>query len=119
MASHVVSRPSMPCPNRMSSDLSKRPDAAVMASLRSSLRSRDPGLRFGRLSPGELLSRGLSTRSIGAAAQRLEDCCRAMIAQAAVSIILTDSAGTIRIWNHDAERIFGYSAAEVLGSVFT
>jgi PAS domain S-box-containing protein len=41
-----------------------------------------------------------------------------MIAQAAEAIILTDSAGTIRIWNHGAERIFGYSAAEVLSTVF-
>ena len=95
-----------------------RPDAAVMASLRRPLRSREPGLRFGRLSPSDLSSRSLSTRSTGPTVQGLEDCCRAMIAQAAEAIILTDSAGTIRIWNHGAERIFGYSAAEVLGSVF-
>ena len=84
----------MPCSNRMSFDLSKGPDAEVMASLRSSLRSCDPGLRFGRLSPIDLSSRGLGTRSTGATAQGVEDCCRAMIAQAAEAIILTDSAGT-------------------------
>ena len=96
----------------------ERPDAAVIASLQRPLRSREPGLRFGRLSPSDLSSRVLSTRSTGPTVQGLEDCCRAMIAQAAEAIILTDSAGTIRIWNHGAERIFGYSAGEVLGSVF-
>ena len=98
---------------------SERPDAAVMGSLQSPRRSRDPGLRFGRLSPIDLSSRGLGTRATGLTGQGLEDCCRAMIAQAAEAIILTDSAGTIRIWNHGAERIFGYSSAEALGSVFT
>jgi len=100
------------------SSVKERPDAAMMAGWRNSLRSRDPGLRFGRLSPSDLSSRGLSTRSIGTTAQRLEDCCRAMIAQAAEAIMLADSAGTIRIWNHGAERIFGYSAGEALGSAF-
>ncbi len=33
--------------------------------------------------------------------------------------MLTDCAGTIRIWNQGAERIFGYSSAEALGSPFT
>jgi len=42
-----------------------------------------------------------------------------MIAQAAEAIIMTDSAGMIRIWNRGAERIFGYSPAEALGRVFT
>ena len=98
---------------------SRRPDAAVMDSLRSSLRTCDPGLRFGRLSPIDLSSRGLGTRSTGPTAQGLEDCCRAMIAQAVEAIILTDSAGTIRIWNQGAQRIFGYSPAEALGSMFT
>jgi PAS domain S-box-containing protein len=108
----------MPCSNRMSFDLSKAPDVEGMASLRSSRRSCGPGLRFGRLSPSDLSSRGLSTRSIHATAQRVEACCGAIIAQAAEAIILTDSAGTVRIWNHGAERIFGYCAAEVLGTVF-
>lgn len=47
------------------------------------------------------------------------DSCRALIAQAAEAIVLTDSDGTIRIWNRGAERIFGYSPAEALGCVFT
>jgi PAS domain S-box-containing protein len=98
--------------------IDEKPDGAVMGSLRSPLRSREPGLRFGRLSPSDLSSRGLSTRPTAPTAQGLENCCRAMIAQAAEAIILTDSAGTIRLWNHGAERIFGYSAGEVLGSVF-
>lgn len=98
---------------------SERPDAAVMGSLRSPLRGRDPGLHFGRLSPIDLSSRALGTRSTGVTGEGIEDCCRAMIAQAAEAIIMTDSAGMIRIWNRGAERIFGYSPAEALGRVFT
>ena len=97
----------------------ERPTDATMGSLRRPPRSCDPGLYFGRLSPIDLSSRVLSTRSSGPTTQGLEDCCRAMIAQATEAIILTDSDGTIRIWNHGAERIFGYSPAEALGSVFT
>ena len=96
----------------------ERPADATMSSLRRPPRSCHPGLHFGRLSP-ILSSRGLSTRSSGPTTQGLEDCCRAMIARAAEAIILTDSDGTIRIWNHGAERIFGFSPAEALGSVFT
>ncbi len=76
-------------------------------------------MRFGRLSPLDLRSRGLRTRPAEPFAHGLEDCCRAMIAQAAEAIVLTDCAGTIRIWNRGAERIFGYCAAEALGSPFT
>jgi PAS domain S-box-containing protein len=100
------------------SSVDEKPDAAVLAGLPSPLRSRDRGLRFGRLSAGDLSSRALSPRSTSPTAQGLENCCRAMIAQAAEAIILTDSAGTIRLWNHGAERIFEYSAAEALGSGF-
>jgi PAS domain S-box-containing protein len=97
----------------------ERPDDTMMGILRSPLRSCDSRLRFGRLSPIDLSTRGLGARPSGPATQGFEDCCRAMIAQAAEAMILTDSDGTIRIWNRGAERIFGYSPIEALGSGFT
>ncbi|KOG90501.1 PAS domain-containing protein [Streptomyces varsoviensis] len=38
-----------------------------------------------------------------------------MVAQAPDGIVITDREGLIRYWNQGAERIFGYSAAEVVG----
>jgi PAS domain S-box-containing protein len=40
----------------------------------------------------------------------------ALVAAAGDAIILADTAGTIRLWNPAAERIFGFSPSEVLGS---
>ncbi len=40
----------------------------------------------------------------------------ALIGAAGDAIILADPEGTIRLWNPAAERIFGFSAGEVLGS---
>ena len=40
---------------------------------------------------------------------------KALVEASPDAIIHTDRAGTIRVWNGAAERIFGYSAAEVLG----
>src|SRR5262245_765457 len=39
----------------------------------------------------------------------------AVVEQAADAMIYADRDGAIRIWNHAAERLFGYSAAEVTG----
>src|SRR5256885_17246595 len=39
----------------------------------------------------------------------------ALIAHAPDAIIFADSAGVIRLWNHAAEALFGYSAAEAVG----
>jgi len=43
------------------------------------------------------------------------DLFQAIVAQAPDAMIYTDREGTIRIWNHAAEAVFGYAAAEVLG----
>jgi PAS domain S-box-containing protein len=40
----------------------------------------------------------------------------AVVEQAPDAIIFADAAGVIRLWNHAAESIFGYAAAEVLGA---
>ncbi len=40
----------------------------------------------------------------------------ALVAAAGDAIILADTAGTIRLWNPAAERIFGFSPSEVLGA---
>ena len=90
-----------------------------MSSPENPLRTWNPGLRFGHLSPSDLSGRRLDSHSTSRTARGLEDCCRALIAQAAEAIVLTDAEGTIRIWNGGAERIFGYSPAEALGSTFT
>ena len=40
---------------------------------------------------------------------------KALVEASPDAIIYTDRAGTIRVWNSAAERIFGYGAAEVIG----
>jgi PAS domain S-box-containing protein len=40
---------------------------------------------------------------------------KAIVEQAPDAIVFADRAGAIRIWNHGAETVFGYAAAEVLG----
>jgi PAS domain S-box-containing protein len=35
------------------------------------------------------------------------------------AVIATDPAGTVRVWNREAERVYGWSAAEVLGRSIT
>jgi PAS domain S-box-containing protein len=40
----------------------------------------------------------------------------ALVASVGDAIILADTAGTIRLWNPAAERIFGFSPNEALGS---
>lgn len=40
---------------------------------------------------------------------------RAIVLQAPEAIILADRDGAIRVWNHGAEKIFGYAASEALG----
>jgi PAS domain S-box-containing protein len=42
--------------------------------------------------------------------------CEAVVEQAPDAIIFADAGGVIRLWNHGAESIFGYAAAEVLGA---
>ena len=39
----------------------------------------------------------------------------AVVKESAEAIVVTDPAGLIRLWNDGAARIFGYSAAEVMG----
>jgi len=41
---------------------------------------------------------------------------QAIVAQAPDAIIFADREGAIRVWNRGAETVFGYAAAEVLGS---
>ncbi len=31
------------------------------------------------------------------------------------AVVIADSSGTIRLWNHGAERLFGYSPIEAIG----
>jgi PAS domain S-box-containing protein len=40
---------------------------------------------------------------------------RAIIEQAQDAVIYADRDGIVRLWNRDAEIIFGYSAAEAIG----
>ena len=40
---------------------------------------------------------------------------QAIVEQAPDAIIFADRDGVIRVWNHGAETIFGYAAADVLG----
>src|SRR6185436_106358 len=44
------------------------------------------------------------------------DLLQAVVEQAPDVMIYADREGAIRIWNRAAERMFGYAAAEVLGS---
>ena len=37
------------------------------------------------------------------------------VSEAAEAIVVTDPDGIIRLWNHGAERVFGYPAAEAMG----
>src|SRR5574337_2023217 len=41
--------------------------------------------------------------------------CRAVVAATADAVIVADREGRIRLWNHGAELLFGYAAAEVFG----
>ena len=41
---------------------------------------------------------------------------QAIVEQAPDAIIFADREGAIRVWNRGAEAVFGYAAAEVLGS---
>ena len=45
-----------------------------------------------------------------------QDLFRAIVEQAPNGIIFADREGLIRVWNRAAEAVFGYSAAEVLGT---
>jgi PAS domain S-box-containing protein len=40
----------------------------------------------------------------------------ALIAHAPDAIVFADSSGVIRLWNHGAETLFGYSAREAVGN---
>jgi PAS domain S-box-containing protein len=42
--------------------------------------------------------------------------CKAIVEQAPEAVIFADTAGIIRIWNQGAEAIFGFAAAEALGT---
>jgi PAS domain S-box-containing protein len=44
------------------------------------------------------------------------DLFQAIVEQAPDAIIFADRAGAIQVWNRGAETVFGYSAAEVVGS---
>lgn len=42
--------------------------------------------------------------------------CTAIVQQAWEAVIFADRAGHIRLWNHGAEAIFGFSAEEAIGA---
>ena len=44
-----------------------------------------------------------------------DEFCRSLVEDAPDAIVYADVGGMIRFWNHGAERIFGYTEAEVLG----
>jgi PAS domain S-box-containing protein len=44
------------------------------------------------------------------------DVFQALVEQAPDAIIFANRDGTIQVWNRGAERVFGYSAAEVVGT---
>jgi len=41
---------------------------------------------------------------------------RLIVEQASEAVVFADRAGTIRLWNHGAEKLFGHTAAEALGA---
>ncbi|HSB22668.1 MAG TPA: PAS domain S-box protein [Burkholderiaceae bacterium] len=41
---------------------------------------------------------------------------RAIVEQSPDAVVVADRDGTIRLWNHAAQRLFGFSAAEALGT---
>src|SRR5687768_12884736 len=49
-------------------------------------------------------------------ANREQNLFEAIVAQAPDAMIFADPDGAIQVWNRGAERVFGYSAAEVLGA---
>jgi PAS domain S-box-containing protein len=52
----------------------------------------------------------------GAVAAAPPELHRLIVEQAAEAIVFADRGGTIRLWNHGAERVFGFSAAEAIGA---
>jgi PAS domain S-box-containing protein len=44
-----------------------------------------------------------------------ERLCRKIVTEAGDAIMFSDQQGLIRLWNRGAERMFGYTAAEVMG----
>ena len=44
------------------------------------------------------------------------DLLQALVEQAPDAVIYADRSGTIRLWNDAAERIFGYSAQDAIGT---
>ena len=53
------------------------------------------------------------------AARRSEARCRALTESAPAAIITADSGGNVEGWNHAAEIVFGYTAAEIIGQPLT
>jgi PAS domain S-box-containing protein len=53
--------------------------------------------------------------SLSQAGQSEEWLARAVVTEAPEAIVVSDPAGTIRLWNTGAARVFGYSADEALG----
>ena len=45
----------------------------------------------------------------------IDEFCRTLVHEAPDAIVYADVGGMIRFWNRGAERIFGFSASEVLG----
>lgn len=46
---------------------------------------------------------------------RSDDFYRTLVDEAGDAIILSDANGVIQLWNHGAERVFGFSRAEAIG----
>ncbi len=44
-----------------------------------------------------------------------ERLCQTIVEESSDAIMFSDQEGIIRLWNHGAERMFGYTAAEALG----
>lgn len=47
--------------------------------------------------------------------QGIDEFCRTLVHEAPDAIVYADVGGMIRFWNRGAERLFGFSASEVLG----
>lgn len=45
----------------------------------------------------------------------LDSVCRQIVEQAGDAVVVADRQGLIRLWNHGAEKVFGFPPAEALG----
>jgi len=72
----------------------------------------------GRYEYFSALSRDITERrAIEAARRRSEVALRSIVQSSPLAILAVDAAGRVHVWNHASEDLFGWAAADVIGSV--